>query len=185
MSEAISKQSSAIISSITGSANKNETQIEYKELLLKKRKSVSSDQEYLDSLLNNIAFLAEMNKAIQNYLETWFSIKDVVSSQKAEGIYMREKEKVKARIPSIVSDYAKNIVKPNRSIKENTESAEGSYSLASLVNNIMINVMMAYTTHRNDFIIFSTNPQLSKDTIFNNAVAIAGLLLGEMTFVKK
>jgi hypothetical protein len=138
----LDKEISQIFDSITNQWDRNTIQINIKEILLTKRKRVSDEEAYFNSLCENIAYLTESSYPIKKILESCFQKNMFWDTTNAESCIMDSQNSIREEMPTLSSIYKKKLRK--NSLSESVSEAEFSYAYSKLRNDIEIDFLFAF-----------------------------------------
>lgn len=162
-----------------------QTQTVIKDTLLKKRKRVSTTEEYIETLARNIAYYLEYQKQIENLLMSMIDQKSFLSLQDIEGHLYNARNQTQSILPSLTKPVLEVYHSKFTTNNQRIENLEFDYSFYSIRNNLMLDGIICIINNQNITIPLFFSPSLFVAECFKKYIDIkVGLILGSLSFEK-
>ncbi|WP_312096092.1 hypothetical protein [Niallia sp.] len=138
----LDKEISSIFDTITEPWDKNTIQISIKETLLTKRKRVSNERDYFNSLCENVAYLTESSYPIKKVLESCLQKRNFWDTSNAESFIIESQNAIKGEMEDLSNTYKRKLTKST--LVESIQYGEYNYAYAKLRNDMEIDFLFAF-----------------------------------------
>ncbi len=163
--EEIKKLYGQLFNQFSGDLNSFQFQTEINHVLLSKRERVASSEEYIFTLISNVTYFIESDKAIMNIIKGVFSAKILPDSIGLEEKVYHAQNAVKQKMPVLIEENKVIYNKKYQTNNQRIEALQFDYAYHSLINNWTID-MIGVLSNNPEFInkLFAESADLNIET---------------------
>jgi hypothetical protein len=146
--EEIHKVVAALMKQLTQSWNRKELQTDVKRKISDQRNHAKNEEEYMNLLVTNVAYVSEENRALQQMFETILEDKAVPTSVSLESSMYETKFRLKENLKQVVPPYVRHF----SSIQDPAErirKMESAYGPALISNRLKTQFLLAFANKEN------------------------------------